>query len=184
MEMKHYRMWGNLESLISKRDLETVDFAASFVLPDGTTAEPGDVFRNCPFLPPQRCHGDLMVRAKTYCRPFMSTPYNKNPYYYYNILSAKLGRNYENLVFAQPVKDWFLATYKTALGARGDLVERNLATGGLCDLPETWGNGNPWFFARARKGWGSVNGDSESVFGRIHMRLQETKGGLACYRAF
>ena len=58
---------------------------------------------------------------------------------FYNYFSKQLVGNYENLVFAQPVGEWCLVSYKSDYGNLNCLMGMDMANVGRGDLPNLWG---------------------------------------------
>ena len=52
--------------------------------------------------------------------------------------------NYENWVFAQPVKDWWLVSYESLNDSLYSLMRLGLVNASWGDLPRLWGDVYQW----------------------------------------
>ena len=64
---------------------------------------------------------------------------SKNTSYFYNTFSRQLVGNYENWVFARPVKDWCLTTSECALGDLDKLMGMGMLKVSWGDVPPAMG---------------------------------------------
>ena len=87
----------------------------------------------------ERLEGLAEVLAKTDRLPLYCAEASYRTSYFYNQFPSQLVGDYENLVYAQPAKDWCLTTSKCTIGDLGNLPKGGLAKVILADRPTKWG---------------------------------------------
>ena len=113
---------GNLPSEMSKKGFETVDLLSACAKPDGSAMNLADL------MPPEFDLREelLSARVKVLTKTDRLAPQDKKAATktscFYNWPSKQMIGNYENWVFAQPVEDWCLVSYKSLCESLGNLM--------------------------------------------------------------
>ena len=111
-------------------------FVSAFVKPDGPQIDRGDRLSPDLELQVALLSDRVKVLTKTECPEWNNKDASKHTSYFSNSISRKLAGTYENWVFAHPVKDRCLTTYKCTLGDLDKLVGMGL-------LKVCWGDPAP-----------------------------------------
>ena len=85
--------------------------------------------------------GRVEVLTKTDCVVFRDSRTGKHTSRFYNFQPKQFVGNYKNPVFAQPVKDGRLGSFKGAYDLIEGLMEMGIVASFGDGLPQTWGNG-------------------------------------------
>ena len=124
---------------ISKKGFGTVDLLSAFAKAVGSAMDLANRLSAEFDLKDELLSGRVNVLTKTDCLSHQDKEPSKHTSCFYNWFSKQMIGNYENWVFAQPVKDRCLVSYKSVYDILNSLMGMGLVNVCRCDLPPLWG---------------------------------------------
>ena len=113
---------------LAKKSFRTINLLTGIVKPGGASLE--NDLRLCPEFDhkSELLRGRVKALTKTDRLVWRDSRTTKRTSCFYNYLPNQYVGNYENRVFAQPVKDWSIGSYKSASGYLEGLMEMGLVS--------------------------------------------------------
>ena len=134
-----------IEKELGIKGFRTVDLLSGFLMANGENLS-GDFLSMDFDLKNWLLEGKIKALTKTDSCVYRDLCINKHTSCWYNSFSKQYVGNYENWVFAQPVKGWCVSSYKAIFDNLEQISEMGIAGKGAEDFSDSWGTAYNWFY--------------------------------------